>query len=361
MERVTLIESDDPEWDIWVEGTKHDIYHTSAYHRVPAFVDDGTPQLIVYGSRDRFVAWPYLLRSIPGSGSILGSPAFDVTSTYGYSGPLVSGCEPGDPIIGRAWEAFQRAWGEQHVVSVFTRFHPILRNHRWFVGQLDADDYRGHRLGLVMTGETVSINVTRPGAEVLATYPRTMRQEIAQGRRRGLTTALDRDLEHLATFAELYRETMQRNHARIRYFVGRAYFKTLTRELGDDAMLFVTRCGGDVAAACLFLSHHGILHPHLAGTSTQFLPMSPLKVMWDDVRIWAAGRGDRLIHLGGGRGGSNDSLFAFKSRFSPDRHEFYTGRWIMDRPRYELLAEASVGDDQPAGYFPIYRAPRSLD
>ena len=119
---------------------------------------------------------------------------------------------------------------------------------------------------------------------------------------------------------------------------------------------------GQVVAACLFMSHHGIVHPHLAGTSTAYLPMSPLKVMWDDVRKWAADRGDSLIHLGGGRGGSSDSLFEFKARFSPRRHQFYTGRWILDPRRFDILArQAGVTTDTQLGYFPPYRAPRLLE
>jgi hypothetical protein len=361
MEDVTLIESDDVEWDTWIEATDHDIYHTAGYHRVPAFAGDGTPQLLIYGTRDRFVAWPYLLQQIATDDPAIGSPAFDINSTYGYGGPLVKGCEVGDPLIGRAWEAFQRVWREQHVVSVFTRFHPILENHRWFVGALQPADDPDAGLGMIPTGETVSIDVTRPDAEALANYPRIMRQEIAQGRRRGLTTAVDTDLEDLDIFVELYQETMARNNAKQSYFVGRDYFESLKREVGDDVILFVTRCDGDIVGACLFLAHHGILHPHLAGTATKYLAMSPLKVMWDDVRIWAAQRGDRVMHLGGGRGGTRDSLFAFKARFSPERHTFYTGRWVLDRPRYDRLAAKALGVDPDAGYFPIYRAQRSLD
>jgi GNAT acetyltransferase-like protein len=360
-ERATLIDFDDPEWDAWIETTEHDIYHTAGYHRVPLFAGEGTPQMLVYGSRDRFVAWPYLLQAISAGADIVGSPAFDVTSTYGYSGPLVRGCEPGDPLIARAWEAFRGAWREQHVVTVFTRFHPILGNHRWFVDHVQTSGGPEAHPGLVLTGETVSIDVTKTDAEAVADYPRIMRQEISQGRSRGLTTTVDRALEHLPQFLELYQETMTRNNAQSTYFLGREYFDNLIAQLGQDISLVVTKCDGEVAAACLFLSHHGIIHPHLAGTSTKYLPMSPLKVMWDDVRHLAAGRGDRVMHLGGGRGGVRDSLFAFKARFSRDRHEFYTGRWILDPARYRMLVEGSDGTDPDGGFFPIYRAPPSLD
>ena len=360
--QLRIIDLTEPEWDRWIESTAHDVYHTSAYHRVVTFDGDGTAQLIVYGTPERFVAWPYLLNSIPNTRHGVGGPAFDVTSTYGYCGPLAHGCAPDDPIIRDAWRTFQAVWHEQHVVSVFTRFHPILQNHAWFVDSLTRNKSGGEAEGVVRTGETVSIDLRRPDAQIISEYPRTFRQEIASNWNKGLTTEIDSGWSHLEVFLELYAETMRRNRAQDAYFLRRQYFVDLIDELGDDAILVVTKKGEDIAAACLFLSHHGILHPHLAGTSTPFLPMSPLKVMWDDVRRWAAERGDWVMHLGGGRGGAEDSLFSFKSRFSPVRAPFYTGRWILDERRYELLARRAGADtDQVAGYFPIYRAPRTLE
>jgi hypothetical protein len=359
--QIRLIEATDPEWDRWIESTTHDVYHTAGYHRVANFIGEGTPLLLVVGDRDRFVAWPYLLQGIPDSAALVGGPAHDVTSTYGYSGPLVRGYEPGDPFISSAWDAIREAWRAQHAVTAFTRFHPILENHRWFT-ELAFDAVPAETQGTVVTGETVSIDATAPEAEVLAAYPRNFRQEIAQSRRRGFVTTLDEEWTHLDRFVELYTETMERNRARSDYFLKRDYFDKLIDELGRDVMLFIGTLGSDVVAANLFMSHHGILHPHLAGTSTEHLSLSPLKVMWDDVRRWAADRGDRIIHLGGGRGGSNDSLYDFKARFSPRRHAFYTGRWILDRRRHDILVESALGETGSAsGYFPRYRAPRPID
>ena len=360
MNQLHVIDVADPAWDGWIESTTHDVYHTAGYHRVAESIDEGTPVLLVFGEPDHFVAWPYLLQGIPDASDLIGGPAHDVTSTYGYSGPIVRGCDLGDPLIDEAWEAFREHWHEQHVISLFTRFHPILRNDQWFTGC--SSGLNPDRPAVVLTGETVSIDLTRPDGEIVAAYPRKFRQEIAQSRRLGFTTSVDAGWAHLDKFIELYSETMARNRARSSYFLKRNYFDKLTDELGSDVILFVGTVGPEVAAACIFLSHHGILHPHLAGTSTTFLPLSPLKVMWDEVRRWAADRGDRIMHLGGGRGGSNDSLFSFKARFSDRRHAFYTGRWILDPKRYEVLVRETQGSVDPeSGHFPSYRAPRELE
>ena len=105
----------------------------------------------------------------------------------------------------------------------------------------------------------------------------------------------------------------------------------------------------------------GIVQAHLAGTNEGLRQLSPLKVLLDDARSWARNRGNHVLHLGGGRGGKEDSLFAFKARFSARRHAFHTGRWILEPRLYRELVEArwrGLGscDSTGEGFFPAYRA-----
>jgi Acetyltransferase (GNAT) domain len=114
----------------------------------------------------------------------------------------------------------------------------------------------------------------------------------------------------------------------------------------------------------LVVEYHGVVQAHLAGTDPAFRAVSPLKLLFDEVRLWARNRNNKTFHLGAGRSGQEDSLFAFKSRFSPRRHPFVTGRWILDRGAYLRLIEerkkytAQMGKTVlDTGYFPWYRAP----
>ena len=89
-------------------------------------------------------------------------------------------------------------------------------------------------------------------------------------------------------------------------------------------------------------------------------PLSPLKALIDGVAEIARAHGASRLHLGAGRGGHEDSLFAFKARFSPLRHDFVLGRWVLDPERNERLAAAAHPHERPdARYFPAYRAPRA--
>ena len=106
------------------------------------------------------------------------------------------------------------------------------------------------------------------------------------------------------------------------------------------------------------------MQAHLAGSSEELKSLSPLKVLLDDVRRWAHERGNQVFHLGGGRAGRDDSLLAFKAKFSPRRHRFYLGRWILEGDAYASLCEQHRVYAQEAGlvlqgedFFPRYRTP----
>jgi hypothetical protein len=138
----------------------------------------------------------------------------------------------------------------------------------------------------------------------------------------------------------------------------------LRDELGGRLRLMRSTMRGEVVAAGLFSEHRGIVQAILVGVDGDARRWSPLKVMLDDVRAWAHRRGDRVLHLGGGRGGREDSLYQFTSRFSGRRHRSFTGRWVIDPAGYAKLtaaharrALAMTGVAPATDWFPAYRAP----
>ena len=347
---IRLLTTDDPDWDEWLRRTEHDVYHRAAYHRLAEEQGEGRAFLAVYGSSARFLAWPYLLRDISSSERHAGRT--DVTSVYGYAGPVTSSAAGDRRFTRRAWAAICSGWRRQGAISAFARFHPLLASQH-----LLADDP-----GVVELGPTVSIDLTIPEEPNVQLYPRVLRQEIAAARRRGLQTARDPSWERLPDFVSLYQLAMRRIGAADRYLYPTGYFERLRDELGERAHLFLTTLSDSTAAAGIFLEHDGMLHAHLTGTDPELRGLSPLKVLLDDVRGWGHRRGSRLLHLGGGRGGLADSLLEFKGRFSPRRHSFAVGRWILDEPAYRRLcaerwqAARLAGSVWDPDFFPAYRA-----
>jgi hypothetical protein len=368
---IRVIRATSPEWDRWLDRAAHDVFHTAAYHRFSQERGEGEAFLAVYGRPEKFLAFPYLLRRVAECEGLEDSLWYDISSVYGYPGPVASGVGSDESFLRCAWNALVDLWRQQQAVTVFSRFHPLLENHLWLSGMSPADAsmlltgelYESNNVGLVATGETVTIDLQLPESEIVRDYQKILRQEIAGGRRLGLRTEEDVAGGSLEEFAALYHLTMSRNRASAEYFFTEGYFRDFCRALHPHVHVMVTRQGTDIAAAGLFLEYQGFVHAHLAGTNERFRALSPLKVLLDDVRRWGAARGNHSFHLGGGRGGRDDSLLAFKRRFSRRRHQFVTGRWILDAGAFRSLCERRLEylrranqESEASDFFPLYRA-----
>jgi hypothetical protein len=337
-------------WGELLDRLPHDIFHRPEYHLLSGLGHQGSPYLFSYREDDGgLFLWPYLMRPIAGT------EYSDVSSVYGYAGPLATG---GEEFARRAWQALLDSWRLQGVVSAFTRFHPLIGNAELFSNMRCESAAEG----LISEGSTVSIDLTLPSAEQVRRYQKVLRQEIRKSRALGFVTSEDVDWTEVAGFVRVYRETMARRNSRDEYLVDEAWVEEFRRSLGTKARLFVTRWDGEVAAALIAIEYRPFLHAHLTGINSDMASHSPLKVLLDDVREWGAQRSLRSFHLGGGLGGREDSLFQFKRRFSPVTHVFQTGRWIVDPFQYEELKCAHrenllrsgyrIGNPQ---YFPAYR------
>ena len=360
--RLDLVRPDDAAWDRWLGGVPRDVYHTAGYHVFSQEMGEGDAYLVIVGDRRHGLAWPYLLRPVADVQGLAGSDARDVSSVYGYPGPVAWGCHPGDPFLQQAWRRIHALWREQGAVAAFTRFHPLLGNASLVAGlrlPSQPDDGPGP---LVAEGATVSVDCTLADEDATRLYARALRQHIARAREAGLATTHDEEWEGLAAFARLYSETMARNRAASYYRFSEADFERLRSGLAGLLHLLVVRVNDTVAAAGLFTEFQGIVQAHLIASDEIYRPLSPAKLLLDDARRWARQRGNSTLHLGGGRGASEDSLLRFKSEFSPRRHVFHTGRWILDGSRYRELCAAHlarVSDPRALDqeFFPAYRAP----
>ena len=313
------------EWDDVLERIPHDVFHTSKYHCLSGFGQQGDAQAFVYQEGDLSFLWPYLLTPIAAA------PGYhDVTSVYGYPGPVGSSDAA---FTARAWQALTEHWSNQKVVSAFTRFHPLLANFQMLEGIPAA------AAGIREYGDTISIDLTLPPEQHTAAYNKNLRYDLRKAREAGLVTTEDTSWAHTDDFVSVYQDTMSRCGSRKEYIVDAIWVDHFRAALGNHARLFVTRREQSVAAAMIVIRYGGYLHSHLIGTAPEFAAFSPSKLLLDDVRLWGIQNGCHTMHLGGGLGGREDSLFQFKRKFSPRRHSFRTGNWIMNAPVYRDLEE----------------------
>jgi hypothetical protein len=338
--RVDILPPGAPAWDEVLRRAEHDFYHLPAYAAFCGRADGGEPLAIHVEDGPRRMLLPTIVRPI-------GDGLRDAASPYGYSGPLVAG---GDGAFAReAFLAARERLARDRIVTLFVRGHPLLGP------PLPAE------AGTVVDhGPTVSIDLQRSEEELWRQTRSSYRQEITRALRAGHRAFFDERFEHLPAFVALYRETMERVGASRYYLFDESYFAELREALGRRLLLCVVVIEGAIAAGGLFVETGGLVQYHLSGTDARFLRQGPAKLMLHFVRSWARERGYRRLHLGGGVGGAEDSLFAFKAGFSPDRHRYQTLRAVADEPAYGALVRRRDPARDPAdrqGFFPLYRSP----
>jgi Acetyltransferase (GNAT) domain len=343
-------------------ATQHDFYFLAEYHALAERCGEGEARLFVYEQAGYTIALPLIIRALADVPEIAGSANMwrDATSVYGYSGPLYSHEDVPRAVVDRFQRALTDALQELQVVSVFSRLHPLLPAQTKLLDGLGE-----HQFG----GATVAIDLSVAPAEQRAHYDSTTKNRLNRLARLGITCALDIEQRYLPEFVALYHETMHRVKAEQSYFFDPTYFYDLAKSLGPVLKLFIVKTPEEqVISGGLFTLCDGIVQYHLGGTRDAALKLSPTMLMFETVRHWANENGAHTFHLGGGVGAKSDSLFQFKARFSPQRHKFFTWRWIVAAKAYrELSLEKQLWNSQrglrpnSASFFPAYRCPAEPD
>ena len=341
---------DPKEWRVALSrAAAYDFYHTSDYHELVSG-DGAEAHLFVFEGPSVDIFLPLII-----SQRELANRSFaDASSVYGYAGPIASQEEVERADLDAFVLELRRTLLEMNVVSVFSRLHPLLDNSHLVSG-----------VGICSnSGKTVSIDLTESPELQWSQYRKNHQRDIRKLKRSGVQCASTRDPSDLAVFSDLYKDTMLRLGADAGYFFSMAYFEQMMSATDFELHLFMCKHEGMAICGGLFSVCNGVIQYHLGGTHSDFSKMAPTKLLFDTVRCWGSERGLRTLHLGGGLGGADDSLFRFKKGFSNQTHDFQLWRWVLDPKQYaelemlrreQLQSEGGLSIDE--SYFPSYRAP----
>lgn len=355
--KVELLGTWSPKWIRQIERTRHDFYHLPTYARLSSHTDGGEAAALLVEEGERALLLPIIKRTIPDADG-----AWDATSPYGYPGPLVvaprGSNHDANAFAGDALLHAKEKLREAGCVSLFARLHPVLGP----VPRLPEDEPCA---AVVMHGDTVVVDLQKSESTLWSETASGHRNEINRSIRAGHTPIIDKEFRRADDFLRLYQETMDRVGASSYYYFGNDYLTMLRDALGSKLWLAVVDIGGKTAAAALFIETCGIVEYHLSGSATEFMKERPTKLMLHHMRAWSKARGCTIMHLGGGVGGTDDSLFRFKAGFSRDRALFQTFRMVVDQQRYDALVDGRrslTGEDGAhrrsgdlTGFFPAYR------
>lgn len=317
-----MIEVTSDNWDGLLEELGcADPYYARAYVESACEIEPGEAVLLEAGG----VVMACIVRAIDGTGS-------DVATPYGYGGAVGSGSHE------RFYELYEAWCRERGIVSTFIRFHPLFENHR----AAPHASYVSPTVGWPLDGD------------LLAGMHGKHRNTVRKAQKAGVAVDVTAAPDDLSSFRALYERTMERRGADGYYFFPPAYWQRLTA-LGGHLVRLDALCEGDVVASALCLRGERWLHYHLGATADSARDLGASNLLLYTAAVWAQEQQLEELHLGGGAGAREDTLFAFKQRFSPGgRREFWVGKLVHDEDAYRRLS----GDPEVSldGFFPAYRA-----
>lgn len=334
-------------WEAEVNSVQScDIYFHLNYCMLYQSLGDGDPYLFVYktGENEK-VLYPFLKRKVK-SGPLSGK-YFDITTPYGYGGPLYSKRDPS--LVSGFRSAFRDYCQRENIVSEFIRFDPLMRNevalHEWMDVQYVRD--------------TVYIDLICD--DPFSRYHPSHRRNVRKAMKAGLTFEILGALQasdEIDTFIHLYYKTMRKNRALPYYYFPKSYFKQLLHQLGENTVMAVIATDDTIIAAGLFMYEGVYLHYHLGCSDVNYLHLAPNNLLFHEVALWGKQQGFHYFHLGGGYR-NNDSLFQFKRRFNPaGTIPFYVGRMVHNQSVYDELIRLWNQHNtkmMKTDFFPLYR------
>jgi hypothetical protein len=340
---VTIQERD--LWNQYVRACKlYDFYHTWYYHSLET---TGEPILFVYQQDDTFIIFPLLKRLIAGS------EYTDFTSVYGYAGPISN--MDFDEIDQSTMDGFLRNFLKflkvERNVSVFCRLHPII-NHDILVERFGS---------LVNNGRTIAIQLTDSLDQQRSKYRRQFRSKIRQLREKGFFLKKAESKAEIQAFVKIYNENMARVHAESYYYFNESYFFNMLNSGDFESSVLLLYLGEEITCGAFVTFSNNIMQFHLAATNSKYLQEAPMKLLIDEATIVGREHQMKYLHLGGGVGGNEDSLFEFKSGFSDTILNFKTWRFVSDQEVYNKLVKARCDNQQKkSDFFPLYREPNNV-
>ncbi len=332
------------EWNRLLEGAR-DVYFTPEYAGLWTPIEGGEPLLFAWEDElGRFLC-PFRKRRIPGADGL-----HDITSDYGYGGPLLLPAEPSTApeLATRAVRAFDDACAELGVVAEFTRFHPLVDN----ASLLESTHHP------VFCNETAWVDLSLTEALIWRQVRKGHRYDIRKAERLGVAIRVGDSAEDARTCYRLYERSMTAVGARPYYLFGADFFASTMEQLAGDAVILLAELGGEAIAAAMFLYGDRYCHYHFSGMDRRHASHTPNKLLMFRAIQWARERGLEKLHLGGGFGGADDdSLMRFKTGFTKQRASFHIARRVHDAEAYgRLCAQAGVAAET-TGWFPAYRRP----
>ena len=326
----------------------NDIYFRYEYFELYKKYYNVEPEAIFWENKNIKIFWTHLVRDISKIEQFKDFKYYDLTTPYGYGGPLIITKTRDEKEINESLKEFFGAYTnyalENNYVCEFIRFHPIFENWKSFDRIFNAE----------YLNDVVIVDLTKDLEEIWRDIKKGHRYNIKKSIREGCTVEVisEPSKNDIDDFIKIYYHTMDKNKASKKYYFPIKFINNHFNLL--KIILIEIKYNNRIIGASMFIFWDKIIHYYLSGTSYDSRSLYPSDlILWESIK-WAKENSLKLLHLGGGRG-KNDSLFEFKKGFSNDIMPFHIGKKIFNIEAYHALLTINPMSATPNNYFPTYR------
>lgn len=327
-----------------------DIYFTDEYCEVYEKNGDGILTKFFLDTDEGKVIYKFLKRKIDISINDY-EEYYDITTPYGYGGPLILECEEHnmEKLVQKFKSKFYEYCKENNIIAEFIRFHPIIENHRYMEAYIDISNIRS-TICMDISNEDDMWNDISP----------TSRNKIRKAIKNNVKIDIDYSCTYLEEFLTLYEMTMKKNSAKNYYFFSREFFENNILLLKENIMIFRAILEEKCICSILVLKYGDYIHYYFSGSLEEYKNIGANNLLLYEIALWGSKNGFKKFHLGGGYSGDDDSLFKFKKSFSKNGElKFFVGKKIYNKDVYNLLVnvhQKSTNKKIDYLYFPAYRS-----
>ncbi|MBE6083735.1 MAG: GNAT family N-acetyltransferase [Tissierellaceae bacterium] len=341
-------------WSKIIENFRtQDIYFTYDYFVPFRNNGDGEPALYYLECEYGKVAYPFMLRDIAKSKNLKGkieeNKYFDISSAYGYGGPLYESYKEDETVV-KLREIFFKSFSDycngKNIISQFDRFHPLIKNHDFFNKYSTIIPIRKTVYMDLKDKENIWINIEP-----------TCKNKIRKAKKNGVSVVLNDDIETIENFKCIYESTMDRNNASEYYYFNEKFFNDVISSLGENVFIANAYYEDKIVSSSLIMRYDKYLHYHFSGTLKEYRKLQANNLILYEVAEWGNENGYEIFHLGGGYESGSDSLYRFKKSFSKlEDNDFYIGKKIHNFKLYNRLTDiVNKNKQEKSSFFPEYR------
>lgn len=331
-------------WDEIVTGfPNYDVYYLSGYVIPFMHHGDGRPKLLYYNVEGLRAIYVFMVRDTDIE------DLYDSTTPYGYGGILFDG-DVNERSVATFWNIFSGFMQEIGIVDDFVRYHPVLGNAEPLRAVANVTDL----------GRTVALDLSSPEV-IWENLTSKKRGKIRKAQKNGIQIFHGQDIKLFKDFIPIYDVTMDKDNASGYYYFDQKFFELLHEGLRDHYEMFYAMIDGKIIMMAIMLYCNGQMHYHLSGSLPEYRNLEPNNLLLYEAALWGCEKELKTLHLGGGVGSGNDSLFEFKKGFNRNADlQFSIGRHIFDQAAYDQLVKNKKnncpGLNLDSAFFPLYMA-----